>query len=74
MGVTTSTQEFVTPVSPARMFKALIEDSHVLVPKLVPQSVKSIEFVEGDGGVRSIRQTNFSTGWYSNNRLNHFCE
>ncbi|CBI22930.3 hypothetical protein VitviT2T_006069 [Vitis vinifera] len=60
MGVTTFTQEFVTPVSPARMFKALVVDSHILVPRLVPESVKSIEFVEGDGGAGSITQTNFS--------------
>lgn len=62
MGVTTFTQEFVTPVSPARMFKALVVDSHILVPRLVPESVKSSEFVEGDGGAGSITQTNFSGG------------
>ncbi|KAJ9696580.1 hypothetical protein PVL29_008681 [Vitis rotundifolia] len=43
------------------MFKALIVDSHNLVPKLMP-SIKSIEFVEGDGGVGSIKQTNFPEG------------
>ncbi|KAA8548980.1 hypothetical protein F0562_000664 [Nyssa sinensis] len=44
------------------MFKALILDSHILVPKLMPQSIKSIEFIEGDGSVGSIKQTNFTDG------------
>ncbi|OWM71164.1 hypothetical protein CDL15_Pgr011291 [Punica granatum] len=62
MGVTCFTQEFTTSVAPSRMFKALILDSHNLIPKLVPQGIKSIEFVEGDGGVGSIKQTNFPEG------------
>ncbi|GMY16986.1 major strawberry allergen Fra a 1.04-like [Fagus crenata] len=62
MGVTTFTQEFTTPVAPARMFKALILDSHNLIPKLMPQSIKSIEFIEGDGGVGSIKKTTFAEG------------
>ncbi|KAF7847550.1 hypothetical protein BT93_L2851 [Corymbia citriodora subsp. variegata] len=62
MGVTTYTQEFTTPVAPSRMFMALIIDSHNLIPKIAPQGIKSIEFVEGDGGVGSIKVTNFAEG------------
>ncbi|KAF7849543.1 hypothetical protein BT93_L0646 [Corymbia citriodora subsp. variegata] len=62
MGVTTFTQEFTTPIAPSRMFKALILDSHNLIPKIAPQGIKSIEFIEGDGGVGSIKQTNFADG------------
>ncbi|CAL5425938.1 unnamed protein product [Camellia sinensis] len=62
MGVTTFTKEFTTTVPPSRMFKALILDSHNLIPKLLPQSIKSIEYVQGDGGVGSIKQTNFPEG------------
>ncbi|XP_010245451.1 PREDICTED: major allergen Pru ar 1-like [Nelumbo nucifera] len=62
MGVTTYTQEFTTSIAPARMFKALILDSHNLIPKLMPQSIKSIEIVEGDGDIGSIKQTNFHEG------------
>ncbi|CAL5352258.1 unnamed protein product [Camellia sinensis] len=62
MGVTTYTQEFTTSVAPNRMFKALILDSHNLIPKLLPQSIKSIEYVEGDGSAGSIKQTNFHEG------------
>ena len=60
--LTTFIQEFTTSVPPAKMFKALILDSHNLIPNLVPQSIKSIELVQGDGGVGSIKQTNFSEG------------
>ncbi|XP_030463072.1 major allergen Pru ar 1-like [Syzygium oleosum] len=62
MDVTTFTQEFATPIAPSRMFKALILDSHNLIPKIAPQGIKSIEFIEGDGGVGSIKQTNFADG------------
>ncbi|KAL3722101.1 hypothetical protein ACJRO7_034456 [Eucalyptus globulus] len=62
MAVTSYTQEFITPIAPSRMFKALIIDSHNLMPKIVPQGIKSIEFIEGDGGAGSIKQTNFAEG------------
>ncbi|OWM88112.1 hypothetical protein CDL15_Pgr016685 [Punica granatum] len=62
MAVTCFTQEFTTRNAPSRMFKALILDSHNLIPKIAPQGIKSIEFVEGDGGDGSIKQTNFADG------------
>lgn len=62
MGVFTYSDEFTSPISPARLFKALILDSNNLIPKLMPQVIRSIEFVEGDGGVGSIRQINFQEG------------
>ncbi|OWM88108.1 pathogenesis-related protein STH-21-like [Punica granatum] len=62
MAVTCFTQEFTTPVAPSRMFKALILDSHNLIPRIAPQGIKSIEFVEGDGAAGSIKQTNFADG------------
>jgi len=64
MGIITFTQEFTTSIAPSRMFKALILDSHNLIPKIAPQGIKSIEFIEGDGGVGSIKQTNFAEGMY----------
>ncbi|KAF8013942.1 hypothetical protein BT93_I1719 [Corymbia citriodora subsp. variegata] len=62
MAITCFAQEFATPITPSRMFKALILDSHNLIPKIAPQGIKSIDFVEGDGGVGSIKQTNFADG------------
>ncbi|OWM88094.1 major strawberry allergen Fra a 1.06-like [Punica granatum] len=62
MAVTCFTHEFTTTIAPARMFKALVLEAHLLIPKIVPQGIKSIEFVQGDGGVGSIMQTNFAEG------------
>ncbi|XP_030463075.1 major allergen Pru ar 1-like [Syzygium oleosum] len=59
MGVITYSQEFTSAVAPSRMFKALVLESHNVIPKIVPGGIKSVEFIEGDGGVGSIKQTNF---------------
>ncbi|KAK0607461.1 hypothetical protein LWI29_015426 [Acer saccharum] len=62
MGVFSYSDEYTSSVSPSRLFKALIVDSHNLIPKLMPVAVKSIDIIEGDGGVGSIRQINFNEG------------
>ncbi|OMO58382.1 hypothetical protein COLO4_34690 [Corchorus olitorius] len=62
MGITSYTDEYTSPIPPARLFKALILDSHNLIPKLMPLAVKSVEITEGDGGAGSIRQINFAQG------------
>ncbi|XP_050219267.1 major allergen Pru ar 1-like [Mercurialis annua] len=62
MGVFCYSDEYTSPIPPARLFKALILDSNNLIPKLMPQVVQSIQYVEGDGGVGSIRQINFQQG------------
>uniref|UniRef100_A0A7N0UQ61 Bet v I/Major latex protein domain-containing protein n=1 Tax=Kalanchoe fedtschenkoi TaxID=63787 RepID=A0A7N0UQ61_KALFE len=61
MVATTFTDEHSSPVAPARLFKALVLESHILLPKLAPQAVKSIE-VQGDGGAGSIKVINFAEG------------
>ncbi|XP_030528174.1 major strawberry allergen Fra a 1.07-like [Rhodamnia argentea] len=60
MGATSITQELTCPIAPARMFKALIVESNALIPKLLPQFIKSVELVQGDGGAGSIEQVNFT--------------
>ncbi|XP_027122053.1 major allergen Pyr c 1-like [Coffea arabica] len=62
MGVTTFNEEYTSPIAPARLFKASIVDSHNLVPKLMPQALKSIEITQGNGGAGSIKQINFVEG------------
>nr|GLL26989.1 pathogenesis-related protein STH-2-like [Ipomoea trifida]GMC92000.1 pathogenesis-related protein STH-2-like [Ipomoea batatas]GMC99738.1 pathogenesis-related protein STH-2-like [Ipomoea batatas]GME18107.1 pathogenesis-related protein STH-2-like [Ipomoea batatas] len=59
MGVTTYTHEVATSVAAPRMFKALFVDSHNLLPKVIPQTIKSIEIVQGDGGDGCIKKTNY---------------
>lgn len=65
MGVTSFTQEFECEVPAARMFNALIVDSHNLIPKLMPQGIKSVDLVQGDGGAGTIKQINFAEGTHS---------
>ena len=62
MGVTTFTQEYSSSVAPSRMFKALIVDSRNLLPKLLPQFVKDVTVIQGDGEAGSIEQVNFNEG------------
>jgi len=62
MGVYSDTDEYPSPISPSRLFKALVVDAHNLIPKLLPNSVKSIEIIQGDGGAGSIKQFNFVEG------------
>ncbi|KAK6941036.1 Bet v I/Major latex protein [Dillenia turbinata] len=64
MGVVNFGHELESPISPDRLFKALIIDSHNLIPKIMPQRIQSIALIEGDGGVGSIRQVNFTPGRY----------
>lgn len=62
MGVTTFTHEYSSSVAPSRMFKALIIDSKNLLPKLLPQFVKDVTIIQGDGEAGTIEQVNFNEG------------
>lgn len=62
MGITKVTQEFPSPIAPGRAFRALILESNTLIPKLLPQFIKSVDLLQGDGGVGSIEQVNFTEG------------
>uniref|UniRef100_A0A2P2Q9M5 Major allergen Pru ar 1-like n=1 Tax=Rhizophora mucronata TaxID=61149 RepID=A0A2P2Q9M5_RHIMU len=61
MGVINTVREYKSSVPASRMFKAIVLDSHVIIPKLLPQSMKCIE-IEGDGGVGSVRVSKFPEG------------
>ncbi|XP_058111818.1 pathogenesis-related protein STH-2-like [Magnolia sinica] len=52
--------EILSPISPSRLWKAMVKDSHNLMPKLMPEIISSIVILEGDGGVGTIRQSNFA--------------
>ncbi|XP_019180352.1 PREDICTED: major allergen Pru ar 1-like [Ipomoea nil] len=62
MSVIAFTEEHTSPVAPSRIFKASIIDSHNLIPKLMPQAIKSIQILQGDGGAGTIKQINFPEG------------
>ncbi|KAF6141305.1 hypothetical protein GIB67_024389 [Kingdonia uniflora] len=62
MGVITHTNELSCSVAPSRMFTAMFLDAPNLMPKLMPDTIKSVEILEGDGGAGSVVQINFSAG------------
>ncbi|KAK6930228.1 Bet v I/Major latex protein [Dillenia turbinata] len=71
MSAVTYSDEITSPVAASRVFKALILDADNLLPKLLPQAIASIETVEGDGGVGSVKQINFAEGKRSIHILVH---
>ncbi|KAF9606309.1 hypothetical protein IFM89_024977 [Coptis chinensis] len=62
MALSGFTVEFTSPVSATKLFNAGIIDGHNLGPKLMPQVIESIAILEGDGGVGTIKQANFTDG------------
>ncbi|KAK6122763.1 hypothetical protein DH2020_043501 [Rehmannia glutinosa] len=59
MGITKYTQEIKLRVPAKRMFKAMVTESYTILPKIIPNAIKSSDLLQGDGGVGTIRQTNF---------------
>uniref|UniRef100_R7VZ14 Pathogenesis-related protein 1 n=1 Tax=Aegilops tauschii TaxID=37682 RepID=R7VZ14_AEGTA len=55
------THEIESPVAAARLFRAGVMDWHTLAPKLAPHIVASAHPVEGEGGIGSVRQFNFTS-------------
>lgn len=62
MGVFTYEMEIPTTISPSRIFTAFVLEFDTLFPKVVPQAIKSIELLEGDGGPGSIKKVTFGEG------------
>ncbi|KAL9314881.1 hypothetical protein ACSQ67_020333 [Phaseolus vulgaris] len=67
MGALTFTEEFTSSVQPGRLFKALILDAPNLIPKLMPDAIKNVQLVEGNGGPGSIQEITIAEG-----KLHHF--
>ncbi|XP_040999888.1 major allergen Pru av 1-like [Juglans microcarpa x Juglans regia] len=62
MGVFTYEAESTSVIPPARLFKAFVLDADNLIPKVVPQAVKSTEIIEGNGGPGTIKKITFGEG------------
>ena len=59
----TYNEEFPCKVPAKRMFKVMITESHIHIPKIVPDGIKSIQYVKGEGcAVGSIKETKFAEG------------
>lgn len=55
MGIVTTECEQVCAVAPARLYKAMAFDFNNVMPKAIPNFVKSAEII-GDGGPGSIKK------------------
>ncbi|VAI83976.1 unnamed protein product [Triticum turgidum subsp. durum] len=55
------TQEIESAVTAPGLFRAGVMDWHTLAPKLAPQIVARAHPVEGEGGIGSVRQFNFTS-------------
>ncbi|KAL3582993.1 hypothetical protein D5086_017325 [Populus alba] len=62
MGVITLENEFLVAVSPAKLFKAYCLDTDALMPKILPEYIKSSEIIEGNGGPGTVRKITFVEG------------
>ena len=62
MGVITYQMEVTSSIPPAKMFKAFVLDADNLIPKILPQAIKSVEVLEGDGGPGTIKLIHFGKG------------
>ncbi|PIM98482.1 hypothetical protein CDL12_29035 [Handroanthus impetiginosus] len=52
--------EIPSSIPAAKMFKALVLDADILI--LMPQAVKNVEILEGDGGVGTVKLIHFGEG------------
>ncbi|GFZ11442.1 hypothetical protein Acr_22g0008400 [Actinidia rufa] len=53
------TEDMTSPIPASRIFKAMVLDGDNLIPKIVPQDIKSIKIIQGDGGPGSIKLMKF---------------
>ncbi|KAL5982746.1 hypothetical protein ACLOJK_016822 [Asimina triloba] len=60
MAVGTAGNDIVFQVPPTVLWKAFATDSQNLMPKILPHVIKSIVVLEGDGGVGTVKQCNFT--------------
>ncbi|XP_047948762.1 major allergen Pru ar 1-like [Salvia hispanica] len=62
MGVITYDTEIPSSISASKIFKAVVLDVGPLVTKIMPQDIKIVEMLEGDGGVGIIKVIHFGEG------------
>eukprot|EP00253_Pinus_taeda_P021249 PITA_21249 len=61
MGAGTATTEDVCVVEAKRLWNAMVKDGHNLFPKVLPEFFSSVTFLQGDGGIGTIKQFNFTS-------------
>ncbi|KAH7842225.1 hypothetical protein Vadar_002864 [Vaccinium darrowii] len=63
MGAITYDMEVSSKIPPSRMFKAFVLDADTLIPKILPQAIKSVETLEGDGGAGTVKLITLGEGY-----------
>jgi hypothetical protein len=58
----TATTEDLSEVEATRLWNAMVKGGHNLFPKIFPEFFSSVTFLQGDGGVGTIKQLNFTPG------------
>ncbi|KAK4425397.1 Major allergen Pru ar 1 [Sesamum alatum] len=56
--------EIPSSIPAAKMYKAVVLDADALIPnsKIMPQAIKNVEVLEGDGGVGTVKLVHFGEG------------
>ncbi|KAH6770288.1 hypothetical protein C2S52_015091 [Perilla frutescens var. hirtella] len=62
MGAITYDIEIPSSIPAAKMYKAVVLDADTLIPKIMPQAIKNVEILEGDGGVGTVKLVHFGEG------------
>ncbi|PSR92551.1 Major allergen Pru ar like [Actinidia chinensis var. chinensis] len=62
MGAITYDMEIPSSISAEKMFKAFVLDGDTIIPKALPHAITSVQTLEGDGGVGTIKLTTFGEG------------
>nr|P93105.2 RecName: Full=Probable intracellular pathogenesis-related protein T1 [Catharanthus roseus] len=62
MGVISYDMEIKSSLSAAKLFKAFVLDVGTLINKALPNVIKSVEILQGDGGAGTIKLVHFGEG------------
>ncbi|KAH7842366.1 hypothetical protein Vadar_004472 [Vaccinium darrowii] len=62
MAAITYDTEVTSAIPPAKLYKAFFLEGDTLIPKVLPQAIKSVETLEGNGGPGTIKLTTFGEG------------
>lgn len=62
MAVITYEHQVTSSIPPAKMFKAAILDSDKIIPRVMPQAIKSVEIIQGEGGAGTIKKIHLGEG------------
>lgn len=62
MGAITTNVEIESSVPAQTIYKGFLLDMDHIIPKVLPQAIKSVEIVSGDGGVGTIKKITLGEG------------